>query len=78
VAVLAGTPNADVARRLALVWGAHAIHSGDVGNYEEMVTRAKELAVTSGFAQSGQRIVIVAGIPFGQSGSTNNLRIAKI
>jgi pyruvate kinase len=78
VAVLAATPNADVARRLALVWGAHAIHSGDVGNYEEMVTRAKELAVTADFAQSGQRIVIVAGIPFGQSGSTNNLRIAKI
>ncbi|MFV3075963.1 pyruvate kinase [Niveispirillum fermenti] len=78
VPVLAATPNGDVARRLALVWGAHAIRSGDVGNYEEMVERAKELAVTADFAQSGQRIVIVAGIPFGQAGSTNNLRVAKI
>lgn len=78
VPVLATTPNVDVARRLALVWGAHAIHSGDVGTYEEMVDRARALAVKEEFVRPGERIVIVAGIPFGQSGSTNNLRIAKI
>ncbi len=78
VPVLATTPHAGVARRLALVWGAHAIHSGDVGTYEEMVDRARALAVKEEFARPGERIVIVAGIPFGQSGSTNNLRIAKI
>lgn len=78
VPVLATTPHEGVARRLALVWGAHAIHSGDVGTYEEMVDRARVLAVKEEFARPGDRIVIVAGIPFGQSGSTNNLRIAKI
>lgn len=78
VPVLATTPHEGVARRLALVWGAHAIHSGDVGTYEEMVDRARTLAVKEEFARPGERIVVVAGIPFGQSGSTNNLRIAKI
>jgi pyruvate kinase len=78
VPVLATTPHEGVARRLALVWGAHAIYSGDVGTYEEMVDRARTLAVKEEFARPGDRIVIVAGIPFGQSGSTNNLRIAKI
>ncbi|MFV3131790.1 pyruvate kinase [Niveispirillum sp. KHB5.9] len=78
VPVLAATPHADVARRLALIWGAHAIHSGDVGTYEEMVDRARTLAVKEEFVRPGERIVIVAGIPFGQAGSTNNLRIAKI
>lgn len=78
VPVLATTPHVGVARRLALVWGAHAIHSGDVGTYEEMVDRARTLAVKEEFARPSERIVIVAGIPFGQSGSTNNLRIAKI
>lgn len=78
VPVLATTPHVGVARRLALVWGSHAIHSGDVGTYEEMVDRARTLAVKEEFARPGERIVIVAGIPFGQSGSTNNLRIAKI
>lgn len=78
VPVLATTPHEGVARRLALVWGSHAIHSGDVGTYEEMVDRARTLAVKEEFARPGERIVIVAGIPFGQSGSTNNLRIAKI
>ncbi|OYQ31804.1 pyruvate kinase [Niveispirillum lacus] len=78
VPVLAATPHEGVARRLALVWGAHAIHSGDVGTYEEMVDRARTLAVKEEFVRPGERIVIVAGIPFGQAGSTNNLRIAKI
>lgn len=78
VPVLAATPHEGVARRLALVWGSHAIHSGDVGTYEEMVDRARTLAVKEEFVRPGERIVVVAGIPFGQSGSTNNLRIAKI
>ncbi|WP_029015079.1 pyruvate kinase [Niveispirillum irakense] len=78
VPVLAATPNPDVARRLCLFWGAHPIQSGDVGTYEEMVVRAKELAASNEFAQTGQRIVVVAGIPFGQAGSTNNLRVAKL
>lgn len=78
VPVLAATPHADVARRLALVWGSHAILSGDVGTYEEMVDRARTLAVKEEFVRPGERIVVVAGIPFGQSGSTNNLRIARI
>ena len=78
VPVLAATPHEGVARRLALVWGAHAIHSGDVGTYAEMVDRARTLAGKEEFVRPGERIVVVAGIPFGQSGSTNNLRIAKL
>ena len=30
------------------------------------------------FAQLGDLTVVVAGIPFGQSGSTNNLRVIRI
>jgi pyruvate kinase len=34
--------------------------------------------VADGFAQPGDRIVVVAGVPFGQSGSTNYLRVAEM
>ena len=30
------------------------------------------------FAKPGDRVLVVAGIPFGQSGSTNNLRVIRI
>jgi pyruvate kinase len=43
-----------------------------------MVEHAKAHAVEEGFARPGDRIVIVAGIPFGRQGSTNNIRVARI
>ena len=35
-------------------------------------------AQLEGFAQPGDEIVVAAGIPFGQSGTTNTLRVAKV
>jgi pyruvate kinase len=42
------------------------------------VQRATLVANKEGFAQSGDRIVITAGVPFGTPGATNVLRIAWI
>ena len=39
-AILAITPNLNVARQMALPWSAHSVHSEDVRTYEEMVTEA--------------------------------------
>ncbi len=76
--ILAITPNQTTARRLALLWGAWNIRSDDVSSYSQMVEVAVEKARESGFAMPGQSIVIVAGVPFGHSGTTNNLRVAVI
>ena len=43
-----------------------------------MVQRACEIAYHEGFAKAGQRIIIVAGIPFGTPGATNMVRIAFV
>jgi len=75
---LAITPDRDISRRLCLLWGAHSVLSGDVHSYEEMVQRAAEFAAREEFAQRGDNIVIVAGIPFAQAGTTNNLRVVTI
>ena len=61
-----------------LLWGAHSVLSDDVLSYEDMVNRAKAATLDEAFAEKGQRIVIVAGIPFGKAGSTNNLRVALL
>jgi pyruvate kinase len=76
--ILAITPELQVARRMALMWGAHSVHSEDAHSYEEMVNIAEATVRTEGFGRSGDLAVVVAGIPFGQSGSTNNLRVIRI
>ena len=40
--------------------------------------RACRHAYIEGFAGEGERIIIVAGVPFGTPGATNNLRIATV
>jgi pyruvate kinase len=43
-----------------------------------MVERACRIARTEGFAESGQRIIITAGVPLGTPGATNMLRVAYV
>ncbi|MGE0698169.1 MAG: pyruvate kinase [Hyphomicrobiaceae bacterium] len=78
VPILSLSPTEHTARQLALLWGTHAIPTQDIQTYDDMVERAKAHAVEEGFAKEGDRIVIVAGIPFGRQGSTNNVRVARI
>ena len=76
--MLSLTPHVSTARRLALVWGLHSVLSKDVDHVEEMVDQACRTAVAEGFAHAGDQLVIMAGIPFGVSGTTNLLRIARV
>ena len=78
VPVLALTSKIETARRLAIVWGLHCVHTRDVHNFNDMVQRATLVANKEGFAESGDRIVITAGVPFGTPGATNVLRIAWV
>ncbi len=77
--ILSITPHLATARRLALVWGVHStVIDHDVKDVDEMVDAACRTAFSEGFAQSGDQLAIAAGMPFGQPGTTNLLRIAEI
>lgn len=77
--ILSITPHLSTARRLALVWGVHStVIDHDVKDVDEMVDAACRTAFTEGFAQPGDQLAIAAGMPFGQPGTTNLLRIAEI
>ncbi|MXQ12771.1 pyruvate kinase [Microvirga makkahensis] len=76
--VIALTPSQDTARRLALVWGVHSIRTKDASDIDDMAFRACKFAVREEFADVGDRIIIVAGVPFGTPGATNMVRIAFI
>ncbi len=76
--VIALTPSQDTARRLALVWGVHPIRTKDASDIDDMAFRACKFAVREDYSEVGDRIIIVAGMPFGTPGATNMVRIAFI
>ena len=79
VPVLGITPVLATARRLALVWGVHAVYAEhDVSDVPGMVKTARELARGEDHAAPGTYVVIAAGMPFGKAGTTNLLHIEQV
>ena len=78
VPVLGVTSNLATARRLAVVWGVHAVVTPETHSMTETVTRALRIARSEGFASPGQEVVVTAGVPFNQAGTTNALRVATV
>ena len=79
VLVIGLSPNISTARKTQLIWGVFSSHTKqDAQNTTEMVSIACKTIKEKKLAESGDSIVITAGVPFGNAGSTNLLRIAKI
>jgi len=78
VPIVSLSPRPETARRLALLWGTHSIVAEDIANYDEMIDRARTQVLAQGDANPGDTIVIIAGVPFGQRGTTNNLRVTTL
>jgi len=76
VPIIALTPNVGTARRLALSWGMHCVVTGKVERFKMAVVNAARAARAEGFATEADKIIVTAGIPFQQPGSTNILRVA--
>ncbi len=76
--IIALTPYVDTARRLAIVWGVHPVVTKDAEDVDDMVDRALSAAEEEGFAIHDDRIIVIGGIPFGERGGTNLMRLAQI
>jgi pyruvate kinase len=76
--ILSLTPSIQTARRLAVVWGVHAVVAPETHSMTETVARATKVALAEGLAPHGSEIVVIAGVPFGQPGTTNALRVAHV
>jgi pyruvate kinase len=78
VPIVAFSPNQEVRRRLALLWGVVPRVLEPIQETEAMVRRVEEELVARGLAQTGDRVVIVYGAPVGQPGKINSLRLHVI
>jgi pyruvate kinase len=75
VPIIALTSLVGTARRLALSWGLHCAVVPEVERFKMAVVNAVMVARADGFADATDHIVVTAGIPFNQPGSTNILRV---
>ncbi len=76
--ILGLTPLVATSRRLAIVWGVHPVLIDEVLEVGQMIKWANRIAVIEGYAGSGDDIVVVAGLPFGEAGVTNLLHVSRI
>jgi pyruvate kinase len=78
VPVMVLTPSPVVARKVALMWGAHAVTIKEIGSFEEMIAKGKRMALRHGFGGAGSKLVVMAGVPFGVIGATNLLHVVTL
>ncbi|MCP3741181.1 pyruvate kinase [Rossellomorea sp. BNER] len=73
--IVAVTGDDSVSRRLALVWGVVPQVGRRVSTTDEMLDMAVEEGLNSGVIKHGDLVVITAGVPIGESGTTNLMKI---
>lgn len=78
IRVLAVTPKESVARRLKVVWGVESYLMPSAANTDDMMEKAVQVALESGYASPGDMVVLTAGLPVGQPGTTNLMRVLTI
>jgi len=62
-------------RKLTLVWGVTPVLGEEVETTDDMLTSAIETSVRNGYVVHGDLVVITAGVPVGQTGTTNLIKV---
>ncbi|WP_288823042.1 pyruvate kinase [uncultured Megasphaera sp.] len=76
--IIAVSPHKDIIRTLQLNWGVQAILGEPAKNSDEVVHTAIQSALTHHLINVGDLVVLTAGVPVGQSGSTNMIRVQVV
>jgi len=72
------TPNPEIHRRMALIWGIESFVVDRVTHTDEMYRQVEEVLLEQKLAEIGDKVVVISGSPPGISGSTNDLRVHVI
>jgi len=76
--ILALTPDTAVAEVLTLSWGVRPITVPTLNDFEDVIETAKRIAQAQELVNSGDRLVVTAGLPLAMPGNTNALHIVDI
>ncbi len=73
--ILCMTPSTTTQRRMALVWGVTPLQVQEFSTIDEMISIIVRTAHDKKLVERGDRLVIIAGVPFGIDGQTNLVKI---
>lgn len=73
--IVAVTFDAKVSRRLALTWGVHALLGDFAYTTDDVLDLAIQRGLETNYFKRGDRVIITAGVPVGESGTTNLMKI---
>ncbi|MBH0230132.1 pyruvate kinase [Halobacillus yeomjeoni] len=76
--IIAITSSEKVNRKLSLVWGVYALMGPRAYSTDDMLDVAVERSLASGLVSGGDRIIITGGVPVGESGTTNLMKVHVI
>ncbi len=76
--IIATTPYDNVMRKLSLTWGVYPVKSKSVETTDDIVNISVQAITDKGYAKQGDLIVITAGVPVGEAGSTNLIKVHTI
>lgn len=76
--IIALSPHRVNVRRLSLYWGCFPRLVPDPRDTDDMIEKAAETAMETGFVSAGDLVVITAGHPVWVAGTTNMLRVKKL
>ena len=76
--ILAISPRRDVIEKLAIVWGVYGLQSPLFYNTDVLLADLPNLLKNLGLVNSGDTVVITAGIPINQVRPTNMVKINRI
>jgi pyruvate kinase len=78
VPVVAFSPDQDIRRRMALLWGVVPKVMEPTSNPDLMIRMVSERLLEDGMARPGERVVLVHGTMAGVAGHTNSIRLHRI
>lgn len=73
--IIASTVNEKMARRMSIIWGTYPVITDAGKDTEEIFDKSIEKSIENGFFNSGDLIIITAGVPVGISGTTNMMKV---
>lgn len=76
--IVAVTFSKQVNRQLALVWGVHAEMGEIAHSTDEMLDIAVDSGLNTNLFERGSKVLITAGVPVGESGTTNLMKVHVI
>ena len=76
--IISMSPSRKVCEKVSLIWGLRSVLVEDFKNTDEMIEKVESHLISKKLLKSGDRYVMIAGVPVGVSGTTNMIRVETI